>query len=243
MAKVRAAYRTFPVESPDLSVAIVGRFGGKTMGRVVDASFGGLAIFFPGRHRLLGRVGREITLRLESRHLEVPLKVAAVLHYVRPIRGGRVCGCGFTGFAKVWARFPPDLRAVFNRRLSRRVEPDEMIQIDVRSGARSFVAIVQDVSPEGIAFATPVAEQTLRRGDRLHVVFRPPGDGEPLRLEAVVCHSEGNSGALECGAAIDWDTTQDAKAVSEKLLKYIDGLLHRTEWDLCLETKVDVVGT
>ena len=143
MADGRATYRTFPVDHEELSVAFVSRLGGMTDGRVVDASFGGLAVFFPGRHWMRGRVGREYTLRLESRHLEEPLEVAAVFHYVKAIRGGKVCGFSFTGFARVWARFPPELRAVFNRRSSERAEPDVMIQADVQSGSLSFAVVVQ----------------------------------------------------------------------------------------------------
>ena len=69
----------------------------------------------------------------------------------------------------------------------------------------------------------------------MSVAFLLPRDIERLRIEAIVCHSERDSGRLECGAAFDWDATENAKAANKRVLKYVGELLRRRDWDSCLE--------
>lgn len=236
----RSHSRVFPVAPKELSVAL----GGSGIeARVIDASFGGLAVFVPGQRTPFCDTGICLPVELRSPHLEAPLGIRATVHYVRDMENGYLYGLGVDAFAATWAQFPDALRRLFNQRCSDRVEPDNPVDAEVRLGETKFDAVLCDISTEGVAFlAQQDLAATLSAGTRVELSFRLPVAPQLLTVTAVVAQTRQDERLQRCGLLFD----TEAEGYEEKcalIATYVQEQLGQCDWNDLLRNPAQTRAT
>ena len=232
MTNERSFSRVFPVAMKELSVAL----GGSGLdARVVDASFGGLAVFVARQRTPFCKAGTYLPIELHSPYLPSPLGLRATVHYVRDVEGGYLYGLGFEGFAGLWGQFPDALRRLFNQRCSDRVEPESPIDAEVKVGEKQIDAVLRDVSTEGVAFlAQHEFADTLRAGTQVEVTFRLPVAPQPLTFLAVVAQTQQDERLMRCGLIIDTEATEGYGEKRGLIVRFIRDQLGLRDWNVLL---------
>ncbi|MGH7150296.1 MAG: PilZ domain-containing protein, partial [Planctomycetota bacterium] len=184
------------------------------VGRLHDVSAEGAGVILPSLASAPLSVGQHAELVFVGTTIIKPLRVSAVVsHHRVEGRGAEAVqhyGFDFTnmdGFDELL--IAQDLHILFNRRKTRRVEPDPEEPIEAlledEVHGKSGSARVVDLSTDGVGIhVTSKVDSRFAEVERVRVALRLPGASEDVRLEGNVRHrSEASGGGVRYGIEFD----------------------------------------
>jgi hypothetical protein len=171
-------------------------------------------------------VGQEVTLYLGLSEAERPLELPARVMNRTDEGELRRYGFQFTDREHLERQLPPALHRLFNRRYAYRVEPDPDSPIEVMlictAPPLQVRARLVDISPDGMAFAVPLAaESALAAVDRLVACINLPGGRQPPRLGILIRNRSVLGNEVRYGVEFDLERTQDAQRQQAAVTRYV----------------------
>lgn len=227
----RTVYRIELGENSTVAVSILVEDRPLMVDRLHDVSAEGAGVVLPGLASAPLSVGQRADLVLVGTTIVKPLRVSAVVRHHRVEGSGpgavQLYGFDFTnkeGFDEFL--IAQDLHILFNRRKSRRVEPDpeEPIQVLLEDAVRgkSAPARVLDISTGGVGLLlTPEVDPRFAEVEKVRVALRLPGATEDLRLEGNVRRRSEEIGGVRYGIQFDPDQTAHFGEQQVLLAKYV----------------------
>ena len=234
----RSQYRIELGEKSTVEVSILVKNRPLMVGRLHDVSAEGAGVVLPSLATAPLAVGEEAELVFVGTTIVKPLRVSAVLaHHRIEGRGAEAVqhfGFDFTnkdGFDELL--IAQDLHVLFNRRKTRRVEPDPeepveaLLEDEVRG--KSGSARVVDLSTSGVGLhVTSKVDSRFAEVEKVRVALRLPGMTEDLRLEGNVRHrSETTGGGMRYGIEFDRVRTPRFAEQQAVLVRYVAGCLRQ----------------
>jgi c-di-GMP-binding flagellar brake protein YcgR len=120
----RSQYRVELTDSTDLSMTVPNPDGAPFAGRLVDVSASGAGAMFDSADCPKLAVGQSVDLTFSSGDLPAPLTIAATVQHRAEGDGTRRYGFRFLQPQQLDAHLPPEMRQLFNRRRTVRVDID-----------------------------------------------------------------------------------------------------------------------
>ncbi len=207
------------------------------VGRLHDVSAEGAGVVLPNLANAPLAVGQRAELVLVGTTIVKPLRVSAVVRHLRIEGSGAEAvqhyGFDFTnqeGFDELL--IAQDLHILFNRRKSRRVEPDPQEPIgafleDVVRG-KSGPARVLDLSTGGVGLLlTREVDLLFGQVERVRLALRLPRATEDLHLEGIVRRRAEEDGGVRYGIEFDPERTPRFVEKQAVLAKYVVGCLRQ----------------
>ncbi len=227
----RNMYRIELGEESTVEVSILAENRPLMVGRLHDVSAEGAGVVLPSLASAPLAVGQRAELVLVGTTIVKPLRVSAVVRHLRVEGSGAGAvqhyGFDFTnkeGFDELL--IAQDLHILFNRRKSRRVEPDpeEPIQALLEDAVpgKSGPARVLDLSTGGVGLLLTREVDRLFAGvEGVRVGLRLPGATEELRHEGTVRRRAEETGGVRYGIQFDPERTPRFVEKQAHLARYV----------------------
>ncbi len=194
-----------PASFSTLTATWTGPEGTAHRGQIVGLAGDVVRLAFQGDETLCLPIGTEVELLFSDSELERDIKVRA--RAVARKDGAELSYYEFHGGQEARA----DLARLQNHRNDFRVFPHAAAPIEVRATTEegeSYRAMLRDISATGAGLFFPVAdEEKLHSARTLTIEFTLPGELQPLKLGARICHRTLAGQAVAYGMQFDPNAT------------------------------------
>lgn len=180
------------IETDDaIHVCFLAVDGACLCGQIIDLSIDGVSLNVRhpayARHRSALEAGQKVELEFPSTLLNIPIRASAVVRHRRAEGGGWRYGLQFKDRGQFETRLGPVFHKLFNRRRSRRVEPDRDMAVEVASPDLRVNAPMIDISRTGVAVSAPTElEQNLKGIDSISLSLPVPGSRKRVTLNGII---------------------------------------------------------
>ncbi|HET6204896.1 MAG TPA: PilZ domain-containing protein [Planctomycetota bacterium] len=229
--ETKSMYRIELGMKSNVEVSIMAEGRPLLVGRLHDVSAEGAGVVLPNLTSAPLSVGQKAMLVFVGANIVRPLRVSAVVKQRRTegIGAEAVDHYGFDFTDKEGIDeflIAQDLHILFNRRRTRRVQPDVAAPIEVLLedgvSGKSAAGQLLDLSTAGVGLlVTPKVDSRFAGVDCLRLAFRLPEHAEELRLEGTIRYRAREAGGVRYGVEFDGVRTERFREKQAVLEKYV----------------------
>ncbi len=194
---------------------------------VTDVSIGGIGICVPRRGPILAVTpGETVYLKITALSLPKPMMEPGTVLHTRVMGDVLFLGIRFADWMGLIERVPPELSALFNRRLSPRIVVEEGYRVGItattRGSAEKIEGFMRDLSSDGLSFwVAPEAGRRILKADAISVEFELPFASRSTAFKARLLHVTEDEDAWSFGAFFDAAEHGDTRAARDDLSTHL----------------------
>lgn len=221
----REVYRVeYQAETYGLAVTLETDLAAPIAAEIVDLSSRGAGLRLPESQATELRPGADVLLTFRHGAAGDPIPIGGQVRSLVATPGHVRIGIRFRSFDDLTARLPGHLLPLFNRRMARRVRPEEPITIALRPyGAPSVPGLLRDISWSGMNVAVDARADrlVLEREARIGLHFALPRERAPLDLVGEVQRALLIDAEVRYGIRFDEQSTPHFKRQQLSLRRYV----------------------
>ena len=194
---------------------------------VTDVSIGGIGVCVPRRGAILAVMPREtVYLKITAPSLSKPMMEPGTILHTRVMGDSMFLGIRFADWMGLIERVPPELGAMFNRRLSPRIVVEEGHRVGITAviggRAEKIEGFMRDLSSDGLSFwVAPEAGRRILNAGAISVEFELPFASRSTAFKARLLHVTEDDDAWSFGAFFDAAEHGDTRAAREDLATHL----------------------